>query len=462
MGPLDDGKSKRIAQRNLFPGRAKLGELHGAVERVEDLMRRYTQGRDARNGQRHTLAEDIRLAALEALLPEGLERHCQLQRSRLDTYQKLSVAVVLCAEARGYVAPKLGHVAKAQEERDGPMDVGGVGQWKGRPTSKGKGKNHTGKGKGAGKYGAMSSGQANAQKIQGLCWNCGKTGHQSKDCWARPQQQQSQGQSNSLGKGNDAKGKSGKGGGKKGKSKDAVEHLFGISELEVPVATSVASSAPQTETNKTVGTIDTIECTTLDLCATTMAQQEVVNPRWIAFNADTGAGGTVWPMNADYACEKVSCPAGRKYKTATGEMFEGQGRFRVRCQSVWRYQLHMTEEKTPFHKPLLSAGDVTDKGHALWWDGNVGYIIQKDSPSLTAMRMCFEKACEQHSWNGAIDLTKERGVYNLYVQVAGGEGTVERAVDVSPNEMEVEVERGRRVSGGLRQVNPQDRDGRAF
>ena len=33
----------------------------------------------------------------------------------------------------------------------------------------------------------------------------------------------------------------------------------------------------------------------------------------------------------------------------------------------------MTGEKTSVHKPLLSAGDVTDKGHALWLDGNVGY-----------------------------------------------------------------------------------------
>ena len=64
-------------------------------------------------------------------------------------------------------------------------------------------------------------------------------------------------------------------------------------------------------------------------------------------------------------------------------------------------------------------------------DGNVGYIIQKDSPLLTAMRMCFQKVCEQYSWNGAIDLTMERGVYNLNVQVAGGDGSVERAVDVS-------------------------------
>ena len=73
------------------------------------------------------------------------------------------------------------------------------------------------------------------------------------------------------------------------------------------------------------------------------------------------------------------------------------------------------------------------------------------------MRTCFEKACLQHSWSGAIDLTKERGVYNLHVQVAGGDGNVERVVDVSPNEMEVEMERGR-VSGDLRQVNPHDRE----
>ena len=122
----------------ISPGRAKLVELQGAVERLQDMMRRYTQRRDARNGQRHTLAEDIRMAALEALLPEELERHCQLQRSRLDTYQKLREEVVLYAEARGYVAPKLGQVSNAREDRDDPMDVGGFGQRKGRNSSKGK------------------------------------------------------------------------------------------------------------------------------------------------------------------------------------------------------------------------------------------------------------------------------------------------------------------------------------
>ena len=89
--------------------------------------------------------------------------------------------------------------------------------------------------------------------------------------------------------------------------------------------------------------------------------------------------------------KKFSGPAGRNHKTATGEMVEGQGRFRVRCQSVWGHPMHMTGEKTSVHKPLLSAGDVTDKGHALWLDGKVGYIIQKDSPNSGSDADVFSK-----------------------------------------------------------------------
>ena len=119
----------------------------------------------------------------------------------------------------------------------------------------GKGKNSTGTGKGKG-------------KTQSQCWNCGKTGHQYKDCWVnlgRWPQQQSQGHSNSPGKGSDAKGKSGKGGGKKGKAKDAGALVW--NQQPSPAASSVASSTPQTEKNTTVGTVDAIECTALDLCA---------------------------------------------------------------------------------------------------------------------------------------------------------------------------------------------------
>ena len=269
-------------------------------------------------------------------------------------------------------------------------------------------RNPTDKGKGAGTDGAKSSGQANAQKIQGQCWNCWKKQVINRRI---PGEGHSSNRVNRmlLKRRNEVKGESGKGGGKRGESKDAGSLVWN-QQTGSPVTSSVASSAPQTETSRMVGTIGTIERAASDLCATTMAQQEVVNPRWIAFNLYNGAGGTVWPMNADNACEKVFRSSRSQCKTATGEMVEGQGRFRVRCQSVWGHQLHMIGDQTSVDKTLLNAGDVTDTGHALWLDGNVAYITQEDSLILTAMRMCFEKAGEHHSWNGAIDLTKERGV----------------------------------------------------
>ena len=94
--PLTTGRARGLLREILSLGRAKLVELQGAVERLEDLMRRYTQRRDARNGQRHTLAEDIRMAALEALLTGELERHCQLPRSR---YKDTEVVLFLPAAA---------------------------------------------------------------------------------------------------------------------------------------------------------------------------------------------------------------------------------------------------------------------------------------------------------------------------------------------------------------------------
>ena len=143
-GHLTTGRARGLFAEILSPGRANLLYLQGAVERLEDLMRRYTQRRDAQSGQRRSLAEDIRTVALQALFPEELERHCQLQRSRLDKKEQPREKVIRKAEARGYVAPILGQVGRAREDKDDPMDVGGFGQGKGR-TGKEKGKNPTGK-----------------------------------------------------------------------------------------------------------------------------------------------------------------------------------------------------------------------------------------------------------------------------------------------------------------------------
>ena len=172
----------------------------------------------------------------------------------LDTYQKLREEVVLYAEARGYVAPKLGQVSKAREDTTDPMDVGGFGQWKGRNSSKGKGKNSTGTGKGKGtgkdgKDGAKSSGRVNTPKTQSQCWNCGKTGHQYKDGLGEPWQMATATESRTFKfswKGKRCEGQT-RQRWWKGKSKDAGALVW--NQQPSPVASSVASSGPQTETS---------------------------------------------------------------------------------------------------------------------------------------------------------------------------------------------------------------------
>ena len=113
-------------------------------------MRRYTQRRDARNGQRHTLAEDIRI------------------RSRLDTYEKLREEVVLYAEARGTLHPRWVKCRRLERTETILWMLEDSDNGKDEPFPKERERNPTGtgKGKGTGKDGAKSSGRANTQKFK--------------------------------------------------------------------------------------------------------------------------------------------------------------------------------------------------------------------------------------------------------------------------------------------------------
>ena len=107
----------------------KLPELMGAIERSEDLVRRYCGQRDARRN-------------VEALLPDDHEKHVRLN--------------------------------------------GAFGKGKGK---QGKGKHGKGKGKGKqgqqGQQGRDRSKDKDKNKDSIECWNCGKRGHYSKDCWSK-------------------------------------------------------------------------------------------------------------------------------------------------------------------------------------------------------------------------------------------------------------------------------------
>jgi len=97
--PLTAGRARGLLREILQPRRAKQGEILGAVEKLEELFRRYTSRRDP-TGALRQLAEDIRMSSMEALLPEELERHVQLNRSRLGTDEALRTEVVMYAETR--------------------------------------------------------------------------------------------------------------------------------------------------------------------------------------------------------------------------------------------------------------------------------------------------------------------------------------------------------------------------
>ena len=54
-----------------------------AIEKMEDLVRRYSSRRDAQ-GNAHNLAEDIRMSSLEALLPDDLEKTRTVEPCEID------------------------------------------------------------------------------------------------------------------------------------------------------------------------------------------------------------------------------------------------------------------------------------------------------------------------------------------------------------------------------------------
>ena len=83
--PYTAGRARSLLREILSPTRAKLPELMCAIEKMEDLVRRYSSRRDAQ-GNAHCLAEDIHMSSLEALLPDDLEKHAQLNRAILTSY----------------------------------------------------------------------------------------------------------------------------------------------------------------------------------------------------------------------------------------------------------------------------------------------------------------------------------------------------------------------------------------
>ena len=199
--PATGGSRKSLLRHVLAPPKLKLEELSAGIESWMDLIRRYEDCKDSR-GEGQELPEDVKISILESMCPVEIERHLQLNRSRLDTFEQD------WEELRLYLETRQGVKLKVEGVKDpDAMDVGGFTKG---GKSKGKNKGKKGQTVGSGK-GGMSSGQGTGQKGESRsCFNCGKPGHLQKDCWTPKSTSKDKGKGKKGGKGKSQKGGKGK------------------------------------------------------------------------------------------------------------------------------------------------------------------------------------------------------------------------------------------------------------
>ena len=186
--PATASRKRTMLKAVINPQKQKLEKLPQAIEEWLDAVRTYEK-RKYGTGSRTTISDEIKMAALEAMLPPDLEAHVQLNQSRFGTFDDLMEEITRFVEHKTGKSLKLVSAASAlanQNPLGDPMDVSSVGY------------------KGSGSKGKTT-------KFLGACHHCGKTGHKAADCWAKSN------------KGSVAKGTAGKGPGNntqgKGKSK---------------------------------------------------------------------------------------------------------------------------------------------------------------------------------------------------------------------------------------------------
>ena len=157
--PATASRKRSMLKSVINPQKQKLEHLPQAIEEWLDAIASYEKRKDA-SGNRGKIPEEIKIAALESMLPQDLEAHVQLNQSKFAGFEDL------LEEVTRYVEHRTGKTLKAfsttqiagKEALGDPMDVSSVG-------------------KGLGKHQQKT-------KFLGTCNNCGRTGHKAADCWS--------------------------------------------------------------------------------------------------------------------------------------------------------------------------------------------------------------------------------------------------------------------------------------
>ena len=390
----------------IAPPRCKYEDLQGTLERWKEQIRRYERRKDD-SGQSRKLDADIKLSALEMMVPTDIENHLTLNKYRLKSFDEAMKEVAFILEARtgsrlkepSVRSPGASHGSGAQ-----PMDVDALGYQgggKGGGRSRGKGKDDKG-GKGGRKgsqgQGGRSGGgkpQQKPVKFDGECNHCHKYGHKAADCYSKAK--------------DDAKGgrKGGQEGGKARGGRDR-KGKHGANAFEEEQWEPEAAAALD------MGSFD---------CAgdgsVAMAPLEAQTPGkedWIKCNLDSGCALTAFPRSFGKGDGRGN---GSTYKTASGELMKDEGGLRLTASDEHNVARSLKGRVADIHKPLVAPSQCAKAGQRTYLDEKGGWMFAHDGKVGKQIEKLLAKESQQPG-HGMLPIYQEKGVYNFYLKLGNG------------------------------------------
>ena len=119
--PTTGGSKRNLLRTIIFPGRCSLLELQAGIESWESSLSRYEKK------LKDKMDDEIKLAGLEALVPEELEKHTILNSNRLRTLEDARLEIVTYVEAKFGLKIRDSKPSDAGfREHSDAMDVGAV------------------------------------------------------------------------------------------------------------------------------------------------------------------------------------------------------------------------------------------------------------------------------------------------------------------------------------------------